>query len=145
MVGAVGWFFGGNFGAELKLLLVAGKLWNPSLRNPKSEAEGPFAVACWLLDFGSQKNIIFVCGFQNPKAKKAKKKKAQQKGPEYVRVQGDMLVGSWVHMISLFRNSSSIHFEMSKKNKTKNACVLLRLLYTHKIFQWKNRIVIWAM
>jgi len=128
--------FGGNFGAELKLLLVAGKLWNPSLRNPKSEAEGPFAVAFWLLDFGSQKNIIFFFGFQNPKAKKAKKK-PQQKGPEYVRVQGDMLVGSWVHMISLFRNSSSIHFEMSKKNKTKNACVLLRLLYTHKIFQWK--------
>jgi hypothetical protein len=78
-------------------------------------------------------SLFMASKIQKPKSQK----KPQQKGPEYVRGQGDMLVGSWVHMISLFRNSSSIHFEMSKKNKTKNACVLLRLLYTHKIFQWK--------
>jgi hypothetical protein len=90
------------------------------------------------LAFGFWKPKEYNICFWLPKSKSQKgKKKPQQKGPEYVRGQGDMLVGSWVHMISLFRNSSSIHFEMSKKNKTKNACVLLRLLYTHKIFQWK--------
>jgi hypothetical protein len=81
--------FGGNFGAELKLLLVGGKLWNPSLRNPRSEAEGPFVVAFFGFLalakakkkhlFRSQKNRIFVYGFQNPKAKKPKK--ATTKGP----------------------------------------------------------------
>jgi hypothetical protein len=81
--------FGGNFGAELKLLLVGGKLWNPSLRNPRSEAEGPFVVAffgflalakakkkhlnrCffgfWNLEAKNKR--IFSFSFQNPKSQK---------------------------------------------------------------------------
>ena len=84
--------FGGNFGAELKLLLVGGKLWNPSLRNPRSEAEGPFGVAFWLLDFGSQKNIIFVFGFQNPKPKKAKKKSHNKRALSMFGVKGICLL-----------------------------------------------------
>jgi hypothetical protein len=82
--------FGGNFGAELKLLLVGGKLWNPSLRNPRSEAEGPFVVAFFgFLALAKAKkstyleakrigSLFLASKIQKPKSQK----KPQQKGPE---------------------------------------------------------------
>jgi hypothetical protein len=81
--------FGGNFGAELKLLLVGGKLWNPSLRNPRSEAEGPFVVAFFgFLALAKAKkstyleakrigSLFLASKIQKPKSQK----KATTKGP----------------------------------------------------------------